>query len=149
MSADSVWQTLRRVDFKKGDVLFNEGDEGFFFYILQEGKVEVFKADTDGSEKIIGIAESGQPLGEFALITESLRSASARALTDGYAIEVSEDGYKKLLADLPEWALAVFQSLIRRLKDANEMLQASNIQGLDTTEDYDVLIDETTQTMSR
>lgn len=136
--ANTAWQNLRKIEFKKGDMLFREGDEGFFFYIIQEGKVEVFKEEEPS--KTLGIVESGQALGEFALITESLRSASARALSDGYAVEVSEEGYKALLRELPEWAIAVLQSLIRRLKDANEMLTHHNANPVA----FDVFVDEIT-----
>ncbi len=143
MSKDSntVWQNLRRVDFKAGDILFKEGDQGFFFYIIQEGKVEIFREEDDGEHKTLGVAEAGQPVGEFALITESLRSASARALTTGFAVEVSEDGYKKLLQELPEWALAIFQSLIRRLKDANGLLSRQT----ETVKNFSSQIDEVTK----
>ena len=140
-SDNTVWQNLKRVDFKAGDVLFEEGDQGFFFYIIQEGKVEVYRPQENGRAKTLSVVEAGQALGEFALITESLRSASARAITDGYAIEVSEDGYKRLLAELPEWALAVFQSLIRRLKDANELLTKE----WRPPRDFDNIVDEVTE----
>src|SRR5690606_16993460 len=103
---------LHKLEFKAGDIIFEEGDQGFSFYIVQEGKIEVFRKEANGSQTTLGIIEPGQPLGEFALVTESLRSASARAISDGYAVEVSEEGYKKLLNELPEWAIAVMQSLI-------------------------------------
>ncbi len=144
-TSNTVWQNLKRVDFKAGDVLFEEGDQGFFFYIIQEGKVEIYRTQENGRTKTLTVVEEGQALGEFALITESLRSASARALTDGYAIEVSEDGYKKLLAELPEWAIAVFQSLIRRLKDANELLTKE----WQPPPDFDTIVDEVTEKIQR
>jgi CRP-like cAMP-binding protein len=145
MATNTVWQNLRRVDFKAGEILFKEGDPGFFFYIIQEGKVEVYKNLDDRKVKTLGVVEPGQALGEFALITESLRSASARALTDGYAVEVSEDGYKRLLKELPEWALAVFQSLIRRLKEANELL----MKDWDPAPDFELIADEITSKINR
>jgi len=138
--ANTLWQTLKRVDFKAGDILFEEGDQGFFFYIIQQGKVEVYLGPHDKPHKTLGVVEAGQPLGEFALITESLRSASARAITDGYAVKVSEDGYKQLLKELPEWALAVFQSLIRRLKEANELLSEQYEPA-----NHEAFVDEITQ----
>lgn len=144
-AGNTVWQNLKRVDFRAGDILFEEGDQGFFFYIVQEGKVEVFRTQEDGRTKTLSIVEEGQALGEFALITESLRSASARAITDGYAVEVSEDGYKRLLQELPEWALAVFQSLIRRLKDANELLT----KDWAPPPSFDTIVDEVTEKIQR
>jgi CRP-like cAMP-binding protein len=144
-NTDTIWQNLKRVDFKTGDIIFEEGDRGFFFYIIQEGKIEVYKNLPHGGHKTLGVVDAGQPLGEFALITESLRSASARALTDGFAVEVSEDAYKRLLHELPEWALAVFQSLIRRLKDANELLT----KDWDPPRDTDYVVDEVTGKINR
>lgn len=129
-----AWDNLRKVEFKAGDPLFKEGDGGFFFYIIQKGEVEVYKKDLDGQTRIIGKVGPGQPIGEFALVTKSTRSASARALTDGFAIEVSEDGYEKLLEELPEWTLAILESLINRLKAANELMAELQSQDIEDTE---------------
>ncbi|PIU00716.1 MAG: hypothetical protein COT74_03370 [Bdellovibrionales bacterium CG10_big_fil_rev_8_21_14_0_10_45_34] len=117
-----LYHQLERVNFSKGEVLFKEGEAGYFFYILQEGAAEVFKTTPSGQEKRLGVVRAGQPLGEFALITQSPRSASARATDNGYAIKISSDAYEKLLAELPEWAMSVLESLVDRLKSANDLL---------------------------
>ncbi len=113
---------LKQISFKQGQVLFREGDEGYFFFIVQTGQVEVFRSGREGKDITLGTVEPGQPLGEFALLTNNKRSASARALTDGTAIEVSENAYRKLISELPDWSVAVLESLINRLTRANELL---------------------------
>ncbi len=112
---------IERVNFKKNDLLIKEGDTGFFFYIIQEGEVEVFRPSSRGKEKRLNVLKEGQALGEFALVSNQARSASARALTDGFAYKVSEENYKQLLADLPGWAVAVMSGLIDRLQKNNEI----------------------------
>lgn len=134
------WEGIERIDFEAGHSFFTEGEEGFFFYVVQAGQVEIFKTDHTGKKKTLGIVGPGQALGEFALITNSPRSASAQALTVGYAYRVSEEVYKKLLADLPSWAVAVFESLIQRLRQANEMITE---YPEDKTEEY-TLVEEIT-----
>jgi CRP/FNR family cyclic AMP-dependent transcriptional regulator len=124
-------KNLKVINFKAGDLLFKEGDKGFAFYIIQEGKVEVFKTSEEGKKVVIGTVESGQPLGEFAFVTQSPRSASARVVADGFAIEVSADAYKKLFAELPEWASAIIESLIERLKSTNHLLLKQSEQWSD------------------
>jgi CRP-like cAMP-binding protein len=119
---NSEWHGIEVVAFKKDDVLFKEGDFSFFFFVIRDGQVEVFRKDEEGNQKVLGVVDSGQALGEFALITNSMRSASARALTDGHAYKVSQETYQKLLADLPEWAMAVMTGLIQRLQSANDAL---------------------------
>ena len=41
---------LKMVEFKKGDYLFQEGEESFHFFILQDGDVEIFKNDEEGNK---------------------------------------------------------------------------------------------------
>ncbi len=120
----SVFETLERVDFKAGDILLRQGDPGAFFYILQEGEVEVYSRRGEGAMVSLGTISSGQPLGEFAMLAGGHRTASARAISDGYAIKISEQSYRELLEELPEWATAVLQSLVDRLIRLNALVPA-------------------------
>ena len=123
MAAQALFESLEKINFIPGQILLREGESGFFFYIVQEGKVEVFRTKPDGTDAILGLVGSGQPLGEFALMTQSVRSASARALTAGVAIKVSGEVYQRLLDSLPDWALAIMTALIDRLQNANAAIQ--------------------------
>lgn len=113
---------FKQIQFKKDELIFKEGDHGFCFYIIQDGQVEIFKKDKNGHRVVLNILGVGQPMGEFALVTQSPRSATARAVTDGYAIEVSEAAYKQLFSELPDWAKSVVEGLIHRLKKANDLI---------------------------
>ena len=117
-----VFSSLERVDFKAGDTLLKQGDPGYHFLIIQEGQAEIYVTDENGVRLDLGIAEPGQPVGEFALISQSRRSANVRAISSGYAIKISENAYKELLAELPEWAQAVIASLVKRLQDISQAL---------------------------
>ena len=119
MTDASLFDNLEKINFSPGDLLLKEGDAGYFFYIIQDGTVEIFRAGDNNEETPLGTVQAGQPLGEFALMTRSLRSASARAVTGGVAIKVSEIVYQRLLDSLPDWAMAIMTSLIQRLQIAN------------------------------
>jgi CRP-like cAMP-binding protein len=116
------WDGIEQVNFLANDILFNEGDVGFYFYIIQEGEVEVYRQSTQGEKKILDTISAGQALGEFALVTQRPRSASARAITSGSAYKVSEENYQKLLGELPGWAVAILEGLIERLRKTSELL---------------------------
>lgn len=121
------WDGIEKVSFKKNDILFKEGDTGFFFYVIQEGEVEVYRHSSRGVDKRLDVLKSGQALGEFALVSQRARSASARAITDGYAYKISEENYQKLLTELPGWAVAILDGLIERLRRTNEALSEQSI----------------------
>jgi CRP-like cAMP-binding protein len=111
------------VSFQPGEILFHENEMTFHFYIVQSGKVEVFKTDSDGKKVILAIIEEGSSIGEFALIDKQPRSASARALTAVELARISDEAYQQLLTELPDWATAVLEGLIDRIRRANETIQ--------------------------
>jgi CRP-like cAMP-binding protein len=121
--------SIRQIRFQPGQILFHENDRSFHFYIIQEGKVEVFKNGEDGST--INLAEIGEgtSLGEFAMIDRQPRSATARAKTQVSAVEISEEAYQELLSDLPDWAVSVMRGLVDRLRNANDIIR--NLSNLD------------------
>lgn len=72
---------LEKITFKTGDLLFKEGDLSRHFYIIQEGSVEIFQSGFHGEKIPLSVVGAGQSLGEFAMIDDSPRSATARCLT--------------------------------------------------------------------
>jgi len=120
---------IRQIVFKPGDILFRENDHSFQFYILQDGIVEIYKTSPEGNKIILAEATEGTSIGEFAMIDRRPRSATAQAKTTVTAIEVSEEGYQKLLSELPDWAVAVMRGLVERLRNANEIIRRIQQEG--------------------
>jgi len=120
---------LEKVIFDTGDVLFSEGDKSYFFYIIEQGEVDIFLPATDTASEIhLSTLSSGQAVGEFALVVKKPRSATARAKTPCTAVKISEKAYQSLLKDLPPWCISVMESLIERLKHTDGMLRDQKVQ---------------------
>ncbi len=115
-------QQLEGVHFKAGEILFKEGDKSFQFYVIQEGQVEIFKKGPKGNKLSIAIVEEGHSIGEFALLDQQPRSATAQAITDVKAVMVDESAYSAILADLPDWATSMLTNLAERLRKANVII---------------------------
>ena len=63
--------------FKKGHVLFNEGDAGEDMFIIQSGKVAIKKRVNEGGDATLAVLEKGDFFGEMALLERLPRSATA------------------------------------------------------------------------
>jgi CRP/FNR family cyclic AMP-dependent transcriptional regulator len=117
---------IKPVRFSAGHILFRENDQSFHFYIIQEGEVEIFKTSDDGSKVPLAVVTQGASIGEFAMIDRLPRSATAVALTEVSAVEVSEAAYRQLLEDLPDWAVSVMKALVERIRHTNEIIRRAH-----------------------
>lgn len=126
-------QQIEKVEFRAGDILFQEDEISFHFFIIQEGEVEVFKRGPAGEELQLAKVTPGNSLGEFAMLDRKPRSASARALTDIVAARVSPEAYEELLDELPEWAVSVMRALVERVRHTNDIVRALQ-SGLEKTQ---------------
>lgn len=118
---------LQEVEFRAGETLFHENDPGFHFYVIQEGQVEVFRSDRNNSKIPLGLIGPGEAVGELARFNREPRSATARAVTPVRAVKVSEDAYEELVDNLPGWALAMIEQLVKRLRQTNDILRRYGI----------------------
>lgn len=115
---------IETVYFEPGDLLFEENETSFHFFIIQEGEVEVFKNGPNGEgEIVLAKVGPGNSLGEFAMLDRQPRSASARALTALTTARVSAEAYDQLISELPDWAVSVMRALVERIRYTNEIVR--------------------------
>lgn len=107
---------LMTVSIPRGHYLFEENDEATFFYIIQEGDIEISVYD---GQKILATLSKGDSFGELALLGRSRRLASARALTDTKCLEISMTWMQdELDRGLPS-VKSVFAGLAMQLQQNN------------------------------
>lgn len=78
---DQIDSWTEILEFKPGEIIIREGEDGDFMYIVLDGSVEVFVADEDGKVVILAELLKGNYFGEQALLPESTgkRNANVRA----------------------------------------------------------------------
>ena len=115
-----------RETYAPNDFIFFEGDIESHFYIVETGQVKIFTKNKLGKRIDIMTVEEGESFGEFALLDNKPRSASAQAITETSVIKVSAEGYEQLLSELPVWAACMMKSFAVRLKNMTDQLRASD-----------------------
>ncbi len=113
---------IARESYQAGQFIFLEGDRDTHFYIVEEGRVEIFSSPGGKHLKLSEVGP-GESFGELAFLDRAPRSASARAITPVELVKVSEKGFEELLATLPGWASGMLRSFAARLKSMNEKLK--------------------------
>lgn len=108
--------------WRKGQLLFLEGDPGDALIILQRGAVAVFRSAPTGERAMLSVLRPPDVLGEVSLLDASTRSASAEAIEDTAALALSRAAFLDLVHTQPRILDAVLRSLgtlIRRLTEQN------------------------------
>jgi putative ABC transport system ATP-binding protein len=80
-----------RRELADGEVLFDEGDDGDYVYVVEEGEVAIVRRRADGHEEVLTRLGPGRYFGELAPLYGTRRSASARAVrptvVTGYGVQ--------------------------------------------------------------
>ncbi len=114
--------------FKANEVLFNIGDPADVMYIVRKGTLRVF-FPKGGEEVTVATLKDGAIVGEMAFFDDKPRSASVKAQDDTEVTVISKTDFEKLLTQVPKWIVTMMQSLVGRLRQANERLQTLEAAG--------------------
>lgn len=110
----------RQVD--PGTVILREGEAGNALYIVVGGLVRIERNSDRGDTHVLAIRESGQAIGEMALIENRPRSANAIAQTTTRLLELSREDFRTQLMTDPEICFALLQSLAGRLRESGQLI---------------------------
>jgi CRP/FNR family cyclic AMP-dependent transcriptional regulator len=131
-----VLEIAREVKFAEDDIIMKEGDFGDTLYIIRKGTVEVAKCLTmEGMEdddrameknKVFTRLDESQHavFGEIALLEDTKRTATIRAVTDCICYEIRKDDFLRLAEEDNQLGYRILLNLARivsaRLRKADE-----------------------------
>ncbi|TMC28589.1 MAG: cyclic nucleotide-binding domain-containing protein [Chloroflexi bacterium] len=87
--------------FSAGEMIVREGDIASRFYVITSGEVEVVQ-QTDGVERPLRRLGPGRHFGELALLHNSKRTASVRAVMDTTVLAIARQDFASLVGNMPE-----------------------------------------------
>lgn len=115
-------------EFRRGQVIFNEGDDGVGFYIVISGRVKIYKMSPDGKEQILHIFGPGEPFAEVAVFTGSTYPAHAEALEKSRILFLPKDAFIRMLKENPALPMNMLASLSLRLKRFARMIEELSLK---------------------
>ncbi|WP_096199001.1 Crp/Fnr family transcriptional regulator [Bacillus sp. FJAT-45350] len=109
LSEDNKSLLLERgtpIQVKAGTVLFVEGDESEFVYLVRSGKVSLSKMTTDGKEFVVHLKQKDELVGEVGLFNEMCISVTAKVVEDADLFRFERSKLEDLFAENGEIAVA-------------------------------------------
>lgn len=88
-------------EYKKGEIIFDEGVMANFYFQIIEGCVKMFNTNDKGKEFTQGYFFNGQSFGEPPLFINENYPATAMAFQDSAVVKLSKDKFLKILDENP------------------------------------------------
>jgi len=112
-------QTITR-QFPKNTVIVSQGDDTDSFYVIVQGKVDVFLHNDKGKEIIINTLGECESFGELAPLGSIPRQASIITTEDSTFGVISRQIFMDTLLVKPAIAMRIIDLLITRIQDLTE-----------------------------
>jgi CRP/FNR family cyclic AMP-dependent transcriptional regulator len=108
------WKHLN-TSVEQGETFYTPMDLCETLFVLQKGRIRIYKATPEGREFTIAVVESGTVFGEMVLTGQRLRNAYAQAMEESEVSAMCRADVERLILDKPEVGLQLVHLLSDRL----------------------------------
>jgi CRP-like cAMP-binding protein len=121
MSDDQLVTRYAR-DFRRGEVLFREGESGREMYVVRSGLIGISK-NVRGTEKFLSSLGPGEFFGEMSVLSGRPRTATATVLEDAQLLVIDPKTFESMLRGNGEIAVRMIKKLADRLSEADVQIE--------------------------
>ena len=108
-----IAEQIREVTFRKGEMLFRQGEPADSVYFIFKGQVRLKRGDLTLSL----ISAGGPPVGGLAVFTESERYFTAEAVEDCLTMQLQREDLLTIMYDYPDIPINILKIMTRILVD--------------------------------
>jgi CRP/FNR family transcriptional regulator, polysaccharide utilization system transcription regulator len=108
--------------YKRGDILYQEGNRISGFYCINSGIIKVFKTGFDGKEQIIRFAKKGDIIAYRSVLSNELACTSAKVIEDCNVCFIPSEILVSFIKTNPSFALELVKLACHELGEANSFI---------------------------
>ncbi len=128
IGAGRIHKANQEMHFKRGSLIFIEGELSREMYIVKTGKIRVICQEGEGVREL-GILGPGSVIGELSLLDSQPRTATAQVVEDAVASVIDEELFRATIEKVPSWLANVIQLIVKRLRTTMEKASDDVVKG--------------------
>jgi CRP/FNR family transcriptional regulator len=113
---EKLRESVRKINYGRGEIIFQEGAPAFGFYLVFEGMVKLVKRSMRAKSQILKIVGPGEILGETTLFDKGSHNAYAKTLDPVTVGFVERGDFFYFLERHPKTIFRVYEKLSEELK---------------------------------
>lgn len=108
----TVATVVKKQEFKLGDTVFKESEDGQSIYIIRKGEVKACKIAPDGELFTLTIMKDGEIFGEMSFLDGRPRSATIVAVSDLETYVIDKNDFETLVDDNPRIIYKLLRNIV-------------------------------------
>lgn len=116
LESQVVLPKLAFFEYKKNEIIYNEGDPPCAFYLLVYGRIQLSTKLASGEEKTSEYFIRGKYFGIISLLTGEHHSATAGVINDSLILKIGKSDFDDILKRIPRLAVNMSKALSQRLR---------------------------------
>ena len=129
--AASLAAAVQSRPYRKGEVIFREGERSDQLFIVNEGIIKLSKLSEEGKEQIIRFLFPGDFFGQFALLQEKTHYANAEVLSPAIVCSIRKQEFLAIMAQNAKMAYRFLLAVSERLAQADDWMGTISLMETD------------------
>ncbi|NLJ91245.1 MAG: Crp/Fnr family transcriptional regulator [Clostridiales bacterium] len=109
---------IRHRTYKKGELVYMPGEKSDTLYIVNRGRLKLYRISESGKEQVIGFLNPGEFTGELSLFREGYYERFAEATMDTQLCTLSREDLNEFLLRYPSISLKLLAELSNRVEES-------------------------------
>lgn len=127
-----IMMTTNSVSYKRGEIIYQAGDKSDSLYIVNKGKIRIYRLAESGKEQLVRILNPGDFTGELALFNEALHESFAEAMEETQVCMIKRSDLQKFLLKYPSISLKILAEFSNRLEQSEKQTTRFATEKVDT-----------------
>ncbi|RXK13198.1 Crp/Fnr family transcriptional regulator [Halarcobacter mediterraneus] len=106
----------------KNNILFYEGDESKYLYLLTDGIIKLYKTSSNDKEIILKYFHKNELIAEVANFEQIPYPATAQSFTDTELLKIDFEKLKELIFLNPQLSYLIQKSLIQKVRNLENLI---------------------------
>lgn len=119
---DRISEFTVPVKLLKDNILFYEGDESEYLYLLSKGIVKLYKTASNDKEIVMKYFHANELIAEVANFDNIPYPATAQAFTDSEVLKIDFKKLKEVIYSDPELSFVIQASLIKKIRNLEKIV---------------------------
>ncbi len=110
---------------KKDNIVFYEGDESKYLYLLMNGVIKLYKTSSSHKEIVLKYFHENELIGEVANFEGIPYPATAKAYSDVEVLKIDFSKLKDIIFKNPQLSFNIQTSLIKKIKNLENIISTN------------------------